>query len=440
MTHDPLLTETIVQDLSTDGRGVVRFEGIVYFVPHALPGDRVLLMLNPATKPPSAVVKELRAASPSRVSHLCPHADVCHGSVWGNLDYAEQLKYKRNLVERTLRKMAGDVEVLPTIPSPQQWNYRSRISLRVWQHERHFQMGYHTEARQEAGIPICKCHLASEAISHCLQRISIMLGSLDADSIHAPIRIQIHDTARGAGLLMKFAGRVTPDTIRKWSALLGEDVPGGFWFAEATGAGIVNFSRPIVRSEGALPMQTEWLGNHVEVHPAAFCQANAGAANLVGARLMRLSNELEYARVWDLYGGFGALGLAAAGTQRSLTVFELSQLCERTLETLAQEMEVTHTTFVSGDLLRTLSVHAREINENDLVILDPPHSGAHPDILAQIIHSKVRHVVYLSCNPARLARDMAILFEGGFTAIEIQPYDFFPQTPSTEVLAIFHRS
>ncbi|HEY3296754.1 MAG TPA: hypothetical protein VGL38_15085 [bacterium] len=429
-----------IQDLSTDGRGVVRIENVVYFVPRGMPGDELLLELLPQSKPPSANIVSIITPSPLRRPHPCPHADTCQGSVWGCLDDSAQLSHKRDLVERTLRKAAGGITVLPTVAGPLPWKYRNRISLNVWRRGDALEVGFRTESRQESGIPIRTCYLPVEAVSECLPALTRSLAGLPSPLVPLPRRIQIHQTAAGAGLLVMIPGTVTPDITRFWSQQLAPCAPGGLWFAESSLAGIVRYDKPITHTEQALPMQTEWLGQTVDVHPAAFCQANAAAANRVGERLQQFSREQHYERVWDLYGGFGALGMAAAGPERPLYVLELSRLSEKTMQQLAGQQGISRVQFIPGDLLRTFPSRVSGIREQDLIVLDPPRSGAHPEILAQINRSKARRLAYLSCNPARLGRDLTLLAQGGFVPVEIQPYDFFPQTPATEVLTLLSRS
>jgi 23S rRNA (uracil1939-C5)-methyltransferase len=143
--------------------------------------------------------------------------------------------------------------------------------------------------------------------------------------------------------------------------------------------------------------------------------------------------------VWDLYGGYGALGFAVGGGVRPVTVMDISSYSERTFAELARMAGNTNSRFLRGDLLVTLPTVVKSIAEEDLVVLDPPRSGAHPEVLTRITRSRCRRVIYLSCNAARLARDLRILKEHRFAPTEIQPYDFFPQTPTIETLVILQR-
>ena len=118
---------------------------------------------------------------------------------------------------------------------------------------------------------------------------------------------------------------------------------------------------------------------------------------------------------------------------------EVSSYAEQTFQELVEIADNRQSRFVRGDLLTTMPPAAKEISENDVVVLDPPRSGAHPEVLKSVAKSRCRRIVYLSCNPARLARDLKLLCDRGFSPVEIQPYDFFPQTPTIEVLAILQR-
>jgi 23S rRNA (uracil1939-C5)-methyltransferase len=433
--------EATIEHLSTDGRGVTRVEGTVYFVSGGLPGDKVLLNLDARTKPPSAGITQMLQESPHRVTHPCPHFGPCCGSVWGCLAYEEQLKAKRELVERTLRKSLGPVEVLPTIASPEPWHYRNRITLTAWPESGRLQLGFQSAARSESGVPVRTCRLAKKELAVCLEKLSEFFAATKLHDLPFPRRIQLHQTMAGVGALFVFPDRITDSQAKAWLALLAAiEIPGGIWLASGTRAGIVDHHLPRHQSANALPMVTRCLGQNVTLDPTAFCQTNPGAAERVAERLQTLGRERHFTRVWDLYGGFGALGLASAAHDQPLMVFEITPQSEPVLHLLASVLHRRQPEFIAGDLLKTFPPQARDLGKNDLVVMDPPRSGAHPVVLKALVKSRVRTVIYLSCNPARLGRDLQILQAGGFTPSEIQPYDFFPQTPSIETLAIVHRA
>ena len=433
--------EATIETLSTDGRGIARIGGHAVFVAGGLPGDRLRLRTDFETRPASAEIVERISLSPLRVAHPCPHADRCVGSPWGSLIYEEQLRHKRELLARTLHKMLGEISVEPVVPSPELWHYRNRVSLRIWRSGDAIEIGFRTSPRQIDGVAVSTCSLAESSVGVGIHSLCRRLSECTPDDLPIlPVRIQLHRTERGAGVLLIFAGNCESKLVESWSALFPREVlPGGSWFTSGTRAGIVHHHSPVLASPGVLLMRTMSLGHEVDVHPVAFCQANTKAAALVERDLQSWASQHEFHRVWDLYGGFGALGLAAAGSSLPAEVFEMSPYSEPTLRKLAARAGNRDIRFHRGDLLHTLARHSHRISEGDLILLDPPRSGAHEDVLRMIGESSAKTVAYLSCNPARLARDLAILRSYRFQPQRIRPYDFFPHTPTVEVLTSLFR-
>ena len=430
----------VIQDLSTDGRGVAKVDGAACFIAGVFPGDRARVELVPDSQPLSGMVLELLEASPGRVAHLCPHADVCPASPWGKLEYEKQLEAKQRLVARTLTKAMGEVDVRPTVPSPKTWNYRGRITLTVWKEDTGVQVGYQMQPRLEAGVPIQTCKLAAESLDVLLHGLAAHVRTQEIPDEFLTRRIQLHETAAGAGLMLVFPRYPSGEIIQFWENLLHPlTIPGGIWIAQGSRAGIVAHGMRVTRVKDARLMMSPWMHQALEIHPASFSQANSAAAERVHERLRGYGESEPFGAAWDLYGGYGALGFAAAGSARPVTVMDISSYSERTFADLARMAGNTNSRFLRGDLLVTLPTVVKSIAEEDLIVLDPPRSGAHPEVLARIARSRCRRVVYLSCNAARLARDLRILKQHGFVPTEIQPYDFFPQTPTIETLVILRR-
>lgn len=186
-------------------------------------------------------------------------------------------------------------------------------------------------------------------------------------------------------------------------------------------------------------MLTTWLGKDLSVHPAGFAQVNEGATHLVLEHLQEQRERLSARTVWDLYGGYGALGFAAAVDGARVEVVEQNALSKKTFEHLAAMNPSVEAEFHQGEVARLLPRLSETFSPDDLVILDPPRSGCHPSVLKLLGDSRIKRIAYLSCNPARLSRDLKILATDGFQAVQIQPVDFFPQTPEIEALAMLER-
>ena len=186
-------------------------------------------------------------------------------------------------------------------------------------------------------------------------------------------------------------------------------------------------------------MQVDWLGHKLDVHPAGFAQVNEEAFSQVLNYLKPYRDDFAARTVWDLYGGYGALGFAAARDGSRVHIVEQSGLVETTFTQLSNLCPNVEAEFQQSEAARVVPKLVRKISDDDLVILDPPKSGCHPEVLTALMESKIQRIAYLSCNPARLSRDLKILSEQGFQAKVVQPIDFFPQTPEIEVLAIIER-
>ena len=170
-------------------------------------------------------------------------------------------------------------------------------------------------------------------------------------------------------------------------------------------------------------MQTGWLGHQLEVHPAGFTQVNDGAFDRVLRYLAEQRTRFSAPTTWDLYGGYGALGFAVASAGSQLVVVEQNGLSRSTFEQLAAARPEVQATFDETEVNRYLPRIKGRIGRDDLIILDPPRSGCHPEALDLIGKSRVRRLLYMSCNPARLARDVKLIAPAGFVVREVQPVD-----------------
>lgn len=430
-----------ISGVSTDGRGIAKAEQKALFLERCLPGDSVRAIPDWTQHPPTADVTEYVTLSPDRVPHPCPHAAECPACPFGNWDYQQQLAAKTDLVRRTLSKQIGDCDVQDIIASPEPWHYRSRINLRLEETDEHICVGYRQGPRENSTIPVSACKLAAQEIDSCLGDLQQLLSSYRGGTTDKlPVRIQLHSTSKGVGIMIVFPLRIHASQRKFWRNWLTElSLPGGIWFATGNRAGALGAKTWIEPDQGAEPMLTSWLGTQLKIHPGSFCQANQSVAELVCKRITVWSARHNFRTVWDLYGGYGALGFAASNKQSNVRIIESSKWSQPIADALKTAARCRNMKFYAGDVLKEFKRLASEVKDDDLVILDPPSSGAHREVLELIVNSRTRKICYLSCNPARLARDLAELTSDGFRITELQPYDFFPQTASIEVLALLSR-
>ncbi|MBL0061996.1 MAG: class I SAM-dependent RNA methyltransferase [bacterium] len=431
-----------VTALSSDGRGIVKSRGQVFFAERVVTGDRVAFTPDTESNPMVAVNPKVLKLSAFHCEHPCRHAKECPASEWGIVTYDCQLTEKTELVRRVLRGAVDGELVADIWPSPQQWGYRNRLTLQVRMREHGgAELGYATGARGAGFSPIKKCLLAIEPVASAVGHAGWILRDLRELTVEIlPDRMMFFDTSEGPGAMAIFKGRPVETDVQHFLELAKKiELPGGIWGASSNQVGIVGERGTFWREEECRAMQVDWLGHKLEAHPAGFAQVNEEAFAEVLSYLKSLRDDFAARTVWDLYGGYGALGFAAARDGSRVHVVEQSGLVESTFAQLAKLRPNVEAELQQGEAARVVPKLARKISEDDLVILDPPKSGCHPEVLAALMESKLHRIAYLSCNPARLSRDLKILAEQGFQAKMVQPMDFFPQTPEIEVLAIAER-
>ncbi|MCB9365863.1 MAG: class I SAM-dependent RNA methyltransferase [Calditrichaeota bacterium] len=431
-----------VSALSSDGRGIIRTREAVYFAERVVPGDRVAFTPDLSAKPPVAESPKVLKHSPDRCAHPCKAAAKCPSSTWGIVGYSRQLSEKAELVKRVLRGAVEPAAVQDIWPSPLEWGYRSRVSLRLAPRRRGgFALGYAVGAREADLVEITGCLLASEPIRRAIRDISDFLADARELSPEViPHRLSLYETASGVGGLAVYRGRPKETDVQNFLEFAENfELFGGLWATGGTQAGVVGERGTFWRTKESESARVAWFEHFLDVHPAGFAQVNSGATGLVLETLRADFGSQAIRHVWDLYGGFGGLGFSCVPEGSSLTVVEQSGFSESTFEQLRGLRPGVNARFVKGDVMKSLSSLRSQMRAEDLVILDPPRAGCHPEVLEQFAKSKIRRVVYLSCNPARLARDLKLLVPAGFVATRIQPVDFFPQTPEIEALAYLER-
>jgi 23S rRNA (uracil1939-C5)-methyltransferase len=430
-----------VTALSSDGRGVVKSRGKIYFAERVVPGDRVAFAPDESAKPPRAADAKVLTRSPNRCEHPCRHAAECPASEWGIVEYKTQLAEKTELVRRVLRGVVAPELVSEIWASPNPWGYRNRLTLSVLQKERGATLGYAVGARGAGFAEIRTCMLAAKPISQAVGHVGwILRDARNLRDTAFPARIAFYETTAGPGAMAQFGETAHETDVQEFLEFAPKfELPGGFWATTASKAGIVGERGTFWREEESHAMRTSWLGKDIEIHPAGFAQVNEGAVNLVLEHLKSRKDELNALTVWDLYGGYGALGFAVAQNGGKLTVVEQSLYSKDPFEQLSSLHADIQARFQKSEVLKALPGLVEKMAQDDLVILDPPRSGCHPDVLEHLNRSAIRKLLYLSCNPAKLSRDLKILSTAGFRATSVQPVDFFPQTPEIEVLVYAER-
>lgn len=390
----------------------------VVFVPHGAPGDRVAAEV--VEEHPGylrARVREVETPGPSRVLPGCASFPICGGCQWQHVAPAAQRDAKAAIVAEQLARIGHvhDVDVQPTLPSPADWRYRARLTL-VADGRR---LGYH-RARSQTLVEIDDCPIADAALAAHLPAVRHW-----ATTVRAPLeRVTLAVAAGGIALAASAASAPAPADVAATEALLAS-TPG------VRGAVLAGRGTRLVVGDPTVRVALE-PGLDLEVPADVFTQVNPAANALLIATVLGCVAGAAGARVLDLYSGAGNFTLPLA--RRGARVLGI----ERSPEAVAAGRANAARLGLAGATFHTaaVAVGLTEVvpGSVEAVVLDPPRAGA-ADVVGALAALRAPRIVYVSCDPATLARDVRALGAHGYHLGRVQPIDLFPQTYHVETVA-----
>ena len=444
--------ELTVHDLNNLGYGVSRIGGLVTFVHGAVDGDRVRARLIRVTKD-YAVAKtvEIIEPSPHRIKDETCTSVGCGGCSYRSVSYAHELKLKRETVVSAFRKVGlHGVTVLPTVSAGVSCGYRNKAQYPISPDGK---IGFYAP-RSHRVVEARRCPLAPPIFGDILETVSAWrerygVTAYDEETGQGLVRhVYLRASAEEREILVTIVvnGRSVPHE----DALVSSLCEG---FSEIVGV-LLNINTENTNVICGREYRTLWgrdyltdtlSGVSLRLHPAAFYQVNRAATELLYARAAALADLTGDETLLDLFCGVGSIGLSMAHRVRELVGIEIVEdavLCAREN---ARANGITNAHFYTGDAAdteRLLENAERELGRRlspDVVILDPPRKGADERLLRFISDRGIQRIVYISCNPATLARDCAILLSLGYTLSEITPVDLFPRTGHVESVVCLKR-
>lgn len=440
--EDMELTLT-VDRLAFGGKGVARVEGLVVFVAGGLPGATVRVRVTKVKKG-FAEAETLAVLTPSAeaVEPPCPHFGACGGCTWQDLRYEAQLFWKREQVNETLTRLGGlaGLEVAPTVPSPRVFAYRNKMEfafagrLHLGLHERRNPgrvldvdscllmepwagevLGFVRQACADSGLAAYDARTGKGVWRHLVLRASESTGEKLVHLITGP--------ARGAGDAVHDLGE----------ALLAR-------FPELTG-----FVHSVRRAPTAVAVgerQVMALGkDHLEerlgtarlrISADAFAQTNTQAAAALYAVVAQAAGADPAGAAVDCYCGCGGIALNLAPQFQTVYGLETDKRAVADAQASAVLSGVDNAVFTTTDAAKGLAALSGVAPV--AAVLDPPRAGASPEMLTALLEAAPKKLVYVSCNPATLARDLKTLGEL-YAVVRVTPVDLFPHTAHIEAVA-----
>ena len=428
-----------IESLDLDARGIARKEGKVIFVEGALPGERV--SVQTVRRKPSyeiARVEHIHRPSSQRVTPRCPHFGMCGGCAMQHLHPAAQVAVKQRALEDALwhvgKLLPG--RLLAPIHGPT-WGYRfrARLTVRLVPKKGGVLVGFH-ERKSSYVADMRECHVLPPHVAALLLPLRELIGTMSAPDRLPQIEVAVGDVA--TVLVLRHLVPLTDGDIHLLEAFAKRH--GVQWWLQAKGPDTVRPLNP--EHEDALAYSMPEFGLRMPFRPTDFTQVNHAINRVLVSRALSLLEASPQDRVADLFCGLGNFTLPLATRCREVVGVEGSAtLTERALQAARRHGLDGHTAFSTRNLFEVGVDWLRAQGRFDRILIDPPREGAHAVSQALSALSPAERpvrIVYVSCNPASLARDAAILVhEGGYRLSAAGVVNMFPHTGHVESMAVF---
>ena len=461
------LIEVAITDIGDSGEGIGKTEeGYTLFVKDAVIGDRIEAKITKALAHYGyGRIEQILEPSPDREVPRCPVAMQCGGCQLQALSYERQLAYKEDKVRNALTRIGGFPEeetekVMRPIQGTNPWRYRNKMQVPV---------GKDSGNRSAAGfygrhshriVPVTDCAIGGEEASPVLKTILSFLQSRGIPPYdeetgegflrHVLIRASRDGKQERPGvhicLVVNAANLPGEDDLTELLKNCGEEhgfsVEGIVLNENRERTNVILGERfRTVFGEDALTdtLRSEKYGLALtfRIAPASFYQVNPRVAEAMYEKVLDLAALTGTEKVFDLYCGIGTISLFLATKAGEVIGVEVVPEAIKNAEENAERNGIKNTRFLVG---KAEEVVPSMTEKADLVVVDPPRKGCDETLLSTIVRMDSQKIIYVSCNPATLARDLRILCDSGFFVKEVWPYDQFPQTTHVETVILLCRA
>ncbi|MES0362586.1 MAG: 23S rRNA (uracil(1939)-C(5))-methyltransferase RlmD [Desulfobacteria bacterium] len=450
------ILELKIEKLIHGGRGLARVNGLAVFVERAVPGDEVRARVFKKKKNHAeARVLEVMSPSPYRVKPPCRYSGVCGGCTWQFLDYEKQLFFKREHVIESLEHIGQltDIRVHPVVPSEKVFGYRNKMEFsfsdRRWllteelsnkDIPKDFALGLHAPGTFNKVLDTDACLLMPDTgneilgdVRHYARESGIPPYGLKSHQGFWRFLMLRHSSTDDEWMV----NIITSEEQGQWVQPLADVLYNKY---ESITSVVNNIN---TRKAGIAVGQWERLlagesfisdkiaGFEFEISANSFFQTNTAGAGHLYEAVKSYAGLTGKETVVDLYSGTGTIPIFLSDAARKIIGIEISEGAVWDAQKNCQKNRIHNCQFINNDIKKGL----KDVTDRpDVMVIDPPRAGMHPDVIKMVLSLSPGRIVYLSCNPATFARDLALLKEG-YQVEEVQPIDMFPHTYHIESVA-----
>jgi len=444
------IVELEIEKLEPKGKGISRSGGIVAFVHDTVPGEVVKAKITRVKKSFIEAEKvETIKKSEHEIEAKCPWVGKCGGCKYQNISYDMQLKWKKIHIEDCLIRIGGfkDVKVESIIKSPNQWYYRNKIELSMGAAEDGTpDIGFHKVKDYEKIVSIDECLIFDERLSSIIKALRkfIKENDITAFDLQSNPRgmlqyVVLRRSEYTGEIQVNFITRKGkfPDVEKLVTSLQAfiKDVS-IFRTVNYGGVGYAHHGdKKLTKLYGNDYLVEKLDDFQFKITPFSFFQTNSSGAELLYQTVRDMAGLSGAEKVLDLYCGTGTIGQFLAKNAETVVGIELVNEAIEDAVANCELNKLENCHYIQGDTRKVLKFQRRDFEDTDIVITDPPRSGMVPKALKRMGEINAKKIVYVSCNPAMLARDLKELFQKhGYTIEKVQPVDMFPHTFHVETV------
>lgn len=440
--------ETVITDYTTEGQGVAHIEGCAVFVPNAVAGERVKVRVTLVRKTWAAgKITEILEKSPHRVHRACPVAKLCGGCTFWHMDYEEECRLKAERVKNCLNRIGGEnLEEVPILAAPTCEGYRNKAQYPVaWEKGRAY-AGFFKEGTHEV-VQMDRCRI--------LPQETDWVKAIVMDYVNKN-KVSVYDEATHRGLLRHIYVRrgavsgqilaclvVNGDGLPKLPALIEalKAVPGftTLVLSVNTRKGNAVLGDKFVTLYGPGYIEDTLCGLNFRLSARSFYQVNHAQAQRLYETAIAMAGITKNDLVLDLYCGVGTITLAMASAAGKVMGVEVVPQAIEDARDNARRNGIENAEFFCADAgAAALELEQKGIRP-DIITVDPPRKGLNSDAIEAIDRMNPKRLVYISCDPATLARDTALLKERGFRLEKAIAADLFPRCSHVETVCLLSK-
>ena len=440
--------EALITDYTAEGQGVAKVEGCAVFIPNAIAGERVRVRIEKAQKTWAAgKIVEILEKSPHRVNRECPISASCGGCDFWHMDYAEETRLKADRVRQCLNRLGGEnLESLPILAAPTCYGYRNKAQYPVAVKKNRAYAGFFRAGTHDV-VENNRCLILPEDTDRVKDTVMDYVNQF---------RVTVYDEVAHKGLLRHIYVRrgavsgqilvclaVNGDRIPKPEALIDrlKAIPGftTLVLSVNTKKGNAVLGDEFITLYGPGFIEDTLCGLNFRLSPRSFYQVNHHQAQRLYEAAISQAQITKSDTVLDLYCGVGTITLAMASAAGKVIGVEVIPQAVEDARDNAKRNGIENAEFFCGDAGQAALELEKQGIQADVVVVDPPRKGLNADTIEALHRFSPRRIVYVSCDPATLARDVALLKERGYVLQNALAADLFPRCAHVESIVCLSR-